>query len=558
MTPMERIGRYRIIGELGRGAMGVVYHAIDPSIGRPVAIKTIRLGDFTDPEERTRLRERLFREARSAGILSHPGIVTIYDMEEHGGEAYIAMEFVNGPTLEQILSGKEPLEQERTLRILRQAAAALDYAHQKGIVHRDIKPANIMLDESGAVKIADFGVAKISASEQFTQAGMILGTPNYISPEQVQGLAVDGRADQFSLTVVAFELLTGERPFAAEHLTTVVYKIVAEEPIAPLRLNPSLGPRIDAVLRKGLSKKPEARYPACSELVSALEAACASTSGWKSLARGGSLSMPTLADVPAPVATPEPLPPRPVPELPPFVRRQQAEERSKAPMVVAVLVALALLGWAGWSAARLWDRKPSVETASNTATPTPTSAPQLAPEPSPTPTPAPPETAPEKKAAPRESVPPPRERPSLAPQRVQITSEPPGASAVIDDLAGTECRTPCSFLADPGRHTVSVRLNGHQNEFRQITVGNNPVEVPTIRLRMPTGALMLSSSPSGASIRVDDRSLEQKTPAELQLAPGRHRITIEKDGMERSEQVDIRQGGTSYLKIALGQQAEPK
>src|SRR5580700_8390576 len=142
---MDRIGRYKIVRELGRGAMGVVYHAIDPNIGRPVAIKTIQLGGNRTPEEQDKLRERLFREARSAGILSHPGIVTIYDMEEHDDVAFIAMEFVDGPTLDQLLSKREPLAPERLMSILRQTAAALDYAHAKGIVHRDIKPANIMM-----------------------------------------------------------------------------------------------------------------------------------------------------------------------------------------------------------------------------------------------------------------------------------------------------------------------------------------------------------------------------------------------------------------------------
>src|SRR5690242_16152245 len=291
---MESIGRYQIVKELGHGAMGVVYQAVDPTIGRHVAIKTIRLGELDDPDERAKLRERLFREARSAGILSHPGIVTIYDMEEQGDLAFIAMEYVDGPTLDQLLSGREPIARERLTSILRQTAAALDYAHGKGIVHRDIKPANIMLASDGAVKITDFGIAKVTTSQQFTQTGTILGTPNYMSPEQVQGLAVTGRADQFSLAVIAFEMLTGERPFTGEHLTTVVYKIVAEDPPPVQRLNPTLGPEVDSVLRRGLFKKPETRYGSCLEFVTGLETACANTKGWRNLPRGGSLSLPTV------------------------------------------------------------------------------------------------------------------------------------------------------------------------------------------------------------------------------------------------------------------------
>ena len=186
------------------------------------------------------MRERLFREARSAGMLSHPGIVTIYDVEQQGDLAYIAMEYVDGPTLDQVLSEPDPMDGGRMFSILGQTAVALDYAHSKGIVHRDIKPANIMLSDDGTAKIADFGIAKITAAENLTMTGSIVGTPHYMSPEQVQGQPVDGRSDQFSLAVIAYEMLTGEKPYTGEHLTTVVYKIVAEEPVPPRRLNPSL------------------------------------------------------------------------------------------------------------------------------------------------------------------------------------------------------------------------------------------------------------------------------------------------------------------------------
>src|SRR5437588_6042693 len=204
---MDRIGRYKIVRELGRGAMGVVYHAIDPNIGRPVAIKTIQLSQGRKPEEMERMRERLFREARSAGMLSHPGIVTIYDVEQQGDLAYIAMEYVDGPTLDQMLSATPLISAERMFSILGQTAVALDYAHGKSIVHRDIKPANIMIARDGTAKITDFGIAKITTSEQFTMTGSIVGTPHYMSPEQVQGQPVDGRSDQFSLAVITYEAL---------------------------------------------------------------------------------------------------------------------------------------------------------------------------------------------------------------------------------------------------------------------------------------------------------------------------------------------------------------
>src|SRR5689334_9053577 len=284
---MDRIGRYRIVRELGRGAMGVVYHAIDPHIGRPVAIKTIQLGALRKPEEQERLRERLFREARSAGILSHPGIVTIYDVDQQGDLAYIAMEYVDGPTLDEVLSQDHPIAAEKMFSILGQTAVALDYAHHKGIVHRDIKPANIMIASGGTVKITDFGIAKVTASDQFTMTGSIVGTPHYMSPEQVQGRAVDGRSDQFSLGVIAYEMLTGEKPYTGEHLTTVVYKIVSEEPLPPHRLNPTLGAPIEGVLRKALAKNPDGRYTTCQDFSTALEKACTANAGWTTMPRGG-------------------------------------------------------------------------------------------------------------------------------------------------------------------------------------------------------------------------------------------------------------------------------
>src|SRR5215471_10472462 len=351
---MDRIGRYKIVRELGRGAMGVVYHAIDPNIGRPLAIKTIQLSQGRKPEEMDRMRERLFREARSAGMLSHPGIVTIYDVEQQGDLAYIAMEYVDGPTLDQVLNEPEPLEASRMFSILGQTAVAQDYAHSKGIVHRDIKPANIMISEDGTSKIADFGIAKIAAAENLTMTGSIVGTPHYMSPEQVQGQLVDGRSDQFSLAVISYEMLTGEKPYTGEHLTTVVYKIVAEEPVLPHRLNPSLSTAIENVLRKALSKKADARYRNCQEFIDSLEKACSASKGWKSMPRGGLLNAMTMADakaVPAATATSAVLaPPR---------RKSRAatttatvadvKRKSGFPMfLLAILMAagfLALLGW---------------------------------------------------------------------------------------------------------------------------------------------------------------------------------------------------------------------
>ncbi len=280
--------------EVGRGAMGVVYRGQDPTIGRVIAIKTIRLADLTDGAERQRLRDRLFREAQSAGILSHPNIVTIYDIAEENGMAYIFMEFVNGPPLEKLLASPDGMEPAQVLNILRQTALALDYAHRKGIVHRDIKPANIMVHDDGQAKVTDFGVAKI-VSQQMTQTGAMMGTPSYMSPEQVQGQAVDGRADQFSLAVIAYEVMTGEKPFVADYLPTLLYKIVREEPAPAHRLNPALGPKIEETLRKALAKDPNSRFATCTEFIEALSLACLESPDWRPMTSGSSQSQETVA-----------------------------------------------------------------------------------------------------------------------------------------------------------------------------------------------------------------------------------------------------------------------
>jgi serine/threonine-protein kinase len=269
--PTKRIGRYEIRGELGRGAMGVVYEAVDPLIGRTVAVKVIHLEAFADPREAEFLTERLFREARSAGQLFHPGIVVILDVGKEGDAAFIAMERVEGMSLQQTLAlGRMDIGQ--ALGVLRQTAAALDYAHEHGVVHRDIKPGNIMLHHGSMVKVADFGIAKVM-SPQATMTGVVMGTPSYMSPEQIQAQAVDGRADQFSLAVLAFELLTGKRPFQGDSLPTLTHTIVFGERPSAHAVNPALFEGVDDVLRRGLAKLPDERYSSCAEFIAALEGA---------------------------------------------------------------------------------------------------------------------------------------------------------------------------------------------------------------------------------------------------------------------------------------------
>jgi serine/threonine protein kinase len=267
-TNMKKIGRYEIQSELGRGAMGVVYAAIDPLIGRQVAIKTIRLGALEVEAHHAELIERLHREARAAGVLSHPGIITIHDVGEEGEDSYIVMEFIDGETVEKMLASGAAQPSRVLLSILRKAADALDYAHAKGIIHRDIKPSNIMICHDGAIKIADFGVAKLTESTSMTQSGLVLGTPSYMSPEQAQGRAIDGNSDQFSLGVVAYRMLTGKLPFEGSTLTALLAKILWEEPEYE---SAGLTQPVRSVFEKVLAKEPQQRYATCTDFIRELE-----------------------------------------------------------------------------------------------------------------------------------------------------------------------------------------------------------------------------------------------------------------------------------------------
>jgi len=264
----ERFGRYQILSELGRGAMGIVYKARDPKINRVVAVKTVSLAGQT-PEEEREYRERFFREAEAAGRLSHPGIVTIFDVgeEPETRAPYIVMEFVGGQSLDKLLSQDDhKLPLETALQLTLELAEALDCAHGQGVVHRDLKPGNILLTEDGHAKIADFGVAKLHLANQ-TLAGRALGTPAYMSPEQLNGDAVDGRSDLFSLGVVLYTVLTGYKPFQGNSAITVSFKVVNRDPIPATVLNTELPQGLDCIIARAMAKDPGERYQRGMEMV---------------------------------------------------------------------------------------------------------------------------------------------------------------------------------------------------------------------------------------------------------------------------------------------------
>ncbi|MBY0502920.1 MAG: protein kinase [Bryobacteraceae bacterium] len=548
---MEQIGRYQIQGELGRGAMGVVYRALDPAIGRIIAIKTIHLSTLTDPQDRERMHDRLKREAQSAGILSHPNIVTIYDIQDQGDTAYIFMEFVDGPTLESITQDRRAPSPATLLALLKQIAAALDFAHSKGIVHRDVKPANIMIQGERIAKVTDFGIARINAqasvSSGATVAGTLLGTPNYMSPEQIQGEAVDGRADQFSLAVLTYELLTGEKPFTADSIPALIYKILNLDPPPAERLNASLHPEAAAALTRGMAKPRERRFATCVEFVEALELGLARQPQWQALPRGASDSAPTVVTPPPP---PEPAPVLPEPRIKEL--REEAERQKGGRLLklagaaagIAVLVAAGVVFWAQHT-----DFAPPPAPAPVVDTP-PTEV--KPPEPKP-PEPKPVDQKPAE-AKPAEVKPPePKPEPATQPQsggltlyKVTLRSQPDGATAVLE--SGRGCRTPCEIQVPAGRHTVTFTSEGFTSRTERF-------ETPTqdsvmSRLDANTGTVFVDSNPSGASIRVDGKEVSAKTPTQLVLPAGKHKLDFSKDGYaSQQHDVDVVDGAISRLSI---------
>jgi serine/threonine-protein kinase len=549
---MRTIGRYRILSELGRGAMGVVYRALDPKIDREIAIKTIRLSDLADAAEQTKLRERLFREAQSAGRLSHPGIVTIYDVGEEGDIAYIAMECVEGPTLDRLIDS-DPPDGKLVLSILSQTASALDYAHKRGIVHRDIKPANIMIHDRTTAKITDFGVAKIQSS-QMTQAGLMVGTPNYMSPEQIQGQPVDGRSDQFSLAVIAFELLTGEKPFTADSIAALAYRIVREEPSPVHRLNPTIEWPVDTVIRRGLAKDPADRYPTCSDFVFALENACRACRAWRPLAGSAVQELATVTGPAAvreePVSTPPEPEPVPVPFSIPTAFDKPAEPvRDPFPLrALRIFVMVAVGG--GLVAALVVSILRYAEQRQEAAV-------------QPAPSPQQSESEPASPRVPKPSAmpelpgeTPPGEQPATAATtkavgnvNARFVTNPAGAFLVLDGVSDLSCQSPCTLPLAPGRHTLAATLGGYRRTLRILHMPEDS-EV-FLDLERSTGTLMVRSEPNGASVLVDGQTQPQKTPATLTIPAGTHQLEVVLNGQSEQKEITIKDSAITNVAVSF-------
>jgi serine/threonine-protein kinase len=346
--------------------MGVVYRAQDPVIGRTVAVKTLRVSEHASGLSPDELLRRFHTEARAAGLLSHPNIVSVYDAGKEDEFFYITMELVDGKSLQSLLGERHAFPLARVLRLMQQACSALEFAHQHNVIHRDIKPANLILTPDDTLKISDFGTAKI-LQFQTAQTGQIVGTPSYMSPEQIKGRPVDGRSDIFSLGGVLYELLTGEKPFPGDSITAVIYKIVSEEPAAPRDLDASIHQGLSAVVLRALAKSPEARFQSCVQFFDALQ-------NYRDYQPG---NYPQAAPEPAGrfVAEPDPSPVT-LPE-PAFVA--SAEPAKQGGSIWLALFLLAVIGVAGykvWPPLReLWLRTqpppvatlPSEKTSENAA-----------------------------------------------------------------------------------------------------------------------------------------------------------------------------------------------
>lgn len=318
----QKLGKYEIRRELGRGAMGIVYEGWDPMIARHVALKTIRREQL-ERGEAEEILSRFQREAQAAGRLNHPNVVAVYDFgEDADGTAYIAMEYVDGKELKDHFENHERFSLQETVRLMSELLGALGHAHEKGIVHRDIKPANIFLLANGQSKVGDFGIARIESSN-LTQAGSVLGTPAYMSPEQFMGQRIDGRSDLFSAGVILYQFLSGEKPFAGQ-LTTIMHKVLKEEPIAPSELNVQAPLAFDAVVRKAMAKRPDDRYQTAREFSDALQEALRHpvTTSDDTLVNAASdatvlnAAAPTDATIVTPIAAPKSAPSAP-PHMPP-------------------------------------------------------------------------------------------------------------------------------------------------------------------------------------------------------------------------------------------------
>jgi len=601
VATLTKAGRYDLREELGRGAMGIVYHGFDPVIGRDVAVKTMRLSEAGTGLTHEELIGRFQTEARAAGLLTHPNIVVVYDAGEEDGLFYITMEFVEGKSLQSLIDSHQLFPLPRVMKLFEQVCSALDFAHQHNVVHRDIKPANLMLTADDTVKITDFGTAKIL---QFgtAQTAHVMGTPSYMSPEQVKGKPVDGRSDIFSLGVILYELMTGEKPFPGQNVTTVIYKIVNEEPIPPRSIDSSIHPGLSTVITRALAKDPATRYQSCQEFLSALknyheiatpEATVRLTPANSQISPGATLGSALPARQPPGPLFPQQSEAVAPPQLFSSVAAQH-EAPKRGARLLLTLVLLAIIGFAGYRVypplKDLWQRAqetpliPSVRvkreaapaaanpespiekpteiqsdsTQPATSAPNPNASHEADQSPKRPPQPVLP--AVEVKAP--EPPTPQADNPekSIAPQRPIPTAAPAPArlfeSKLREEIAGLPLADKVEFVSTASTLTLSGSLT--LAEYRELRTHLRTVP-PGVRViddistegqnaASPTasaGWVWVRSSPPGARIVVDGDETGLRTPSRLELHEGPHVVSLVHQGFGISHRsVEVRAGET--------------
>lgn len=485
----QKFGRYEILAEIGDGAMGRVYRGFDPLVRRPVAIKTVK-SEHLSKDSAEEYLKRFRREAQAAGGLSHPSIVSVFDV----GEDYFVMELLEGVTLQQLIKEKGRLEPGEALRILAPVADALDYAHRAGIVHRDIKPANIMVLPDGRPKLMDFGVAHLEESVM-TAAGQFLGSPSYMAPEQMTSGEATAKGDLFSFAVVAYEVLTGQKPFPGENITSVMYKVIHELAPPPRKWNFELPPRYDDVFATALAKLPADRYATAAAFAAALDL--------KELDSAMTSALDELVDSPSPTET-GPLSGRPVQPQPLDTQAgmvtgtiDQALPPTGAPRsrlgLGLGLAAVLAVGVAGVVVLSLRQGPPVAPAADEGATPS-----------------------------------------SLAPTgpSLRIETDPDEAMVFVDgEEAGL---TPISIAnVAVGRHQVRVTSQGYAPTELSLDVVEGKEPAPLRFVLQPVSArLTVRSDPQGATVRIGGKK-EGATPLEaFWLAPGSHEVRLELRGFK--------------------------
>jgi serine/threonine-protein kinase len=480
---LKTFGRYEAHTEIGDGAMGRVYRGFDPMVGRFVAIKTVK-AEYLTRETRSEYLRRFRREAQAAGRLAHPNIVSIFDV----GEDYFVMEYVEGITLAELLRYRTALDVVSGLRLLAPVAEALDYAHRCGVVHRDIKPANIMVQPDGRPKLMDFGVARLETSA-VTSSGQFFGSPSYMAPEQILGSAITHEADLFSFAVVAYEALTGKRPYQGDSITSIIYKVVNDPPALPRAVSPDLPAHFDEAFRRALAKQPLQRYPAGMEFISAL---------------AGEDLEPSLADL-----VPEPIPEAQHSKLAPGEVETQAIDTTPARrrrwltwvVPAAAVVALAV------EIGLLVGTAPSPGTAHGAAAPAAVA------------------TAP------------------IAEQGYKIETQPPGASVWLDGVAVGRSPILVAEIA-PGPHKVRLQQAGYAPTDVGFEVAPGGKSATYVFGMAPLSArLRVTSDPEAALISIDGTRLGATPLDAIPLSPGRHEIRIEQQGFKPYvESVEARPG----------------